>query len=368
MSIPDSHDPAQLPPRPPVPSFPGAHPAVPPLPGTHPVAPPLAGPRSAVPPAPGAQPAVPALPAESAAPAAEAPTAPSAPEAPPASAHGPGPGSASADPAEAAPLIRSFTADGPIDVNIQHVRGNVTIRAEHGHGIRVELHPRGEAGRELASRMQIDFSGGHLRIDAPADEASHVSASFGDLFRGSGDEPPAGASFADKLGATLRTLVRSAGGIGSSLDIEVIVPTDSRAVASLAVGDIRASGRFGRVDLKGATGNVEVEEVDGESSVATGTGNVAIGVLRGQASATTGTGGVLVRRAERGTLRSRTGVGDIEVRVLEGTATRLDLASGLGRRSVDLTPTGSVAPETGRTLEIEARTGTGNIRIQRAER
>ncbi|EWS81746.1 hypothetical protein BF93_15490 [Brachybacterium phenoliresistens] len=271
------------------------------------------------------------------------------------------------EPAPAPPLVHSFSADGPIDMNVQHVRGNVSVRAEHGHAVRVELRPRGEAGRELAARMRIDFSGGHLRVDAPADEAGNLSATVGDLFRGSGgDAEPGGSggSFADRLGAALRTLTRTAGEIGSGLDLDIVVPVDSRAVVSVGVGDIRLHGSFGRADLKGATGDVELSDVDGTAQLVTGTGSVTIGALRGQATATTGTGSVRISRAERGTLRTRTGVGDIQIRVLEGTATRLDLATGLGDRSVDLTPTDGV-PDAGRTLEIEARAGTGSIRVER---
>lgn len=293
---------------------------------------------------------------------ADMPTPPGAPSSP---------SSPAQDPAPAAPLVHSFSADGPIDMNVQHLRGNVSVRAEHGHAVRVELRPRGEAGRELAARMRIDFSGGHLRVDAPADEAGNLSATFGDLFRSSGgsgaaEEPAApGGSFTDRLGAALRTLARTAGGIGSGLDIDIVVPVDSRAVVSVGVGDIRLHGSFGRADLKSATGDVELSDADGTAQLVTGTGSVTIGALRGQATATTGTGSVRIGQAERGTLRTRTGVGDIQIRVLEGTATRLDLATGLGDRSVDLTPTDGV-PDAGRTLEIEARAGTGSIRIERA--
>lgn len=304
---------------------------------------------------------------------------PPAPDQPPASEQPVPPPADPGPEAPPAPLVHAFTADGPIDLTVQHLRGNLRVRAEHGPEVRVELRPHGQAGRELASRMRVDFTGEHLRVSAPADEAGAVGSSFGELFRGpeltaaagtagaSGAERAgAAAGFTDRLGAALRTLVRSAGEIGSALDVEIVVPAQSRAVISVGVGDIRLSGPFARADLKGGTGDVELAEAGGSARLITGTGDVSVGTLRGQATATTGTGSVRVRRAERGTLRTRTGVGEIEVRVLEGTATRLDLATGLGRRTVELTPAAQ-DPEAERTLEIEARAGTGDIRILRAE-
>lgn len=290
------------------------------------------------------------------------------------------PGSASDQ--AALPLIHEFIAAGPIDLNIQNLRGGITLRAELGTTVRVELSPHGEAARQLVERMTVRFTEERLVVDVPSEGFGHVGADVGGFFRSFGTGN--GASLSDRIAVGVRSLVRGAEGLGGQLDITVVVPTGSRAVVGDGAGDVRIAGGLGRLEARTGAGELTVERgADQRNRLTTGTGNIRVGASTGDLTATTGTGDVLldridghvaatagvgdvlVRHAGSGHLTARTGLGDVTVHVAPGTAARLDLATGLGSRDVQLTPAdGAGAAE--RTVEIEAKSGKGDLRILRA--
>lgn len=298
-------------------------------------------------------------------------------------------GPATADPGHSSrrtdsPSVYEFPADGPIDLDIQNLRGGVTVRAEHATAATVTLTPHGTAARELIKRIAIRFANDRLTVDVPATEEAHLSTGLGDLLRsfGAGE---AGSSWSDRLADGVRHLVRGAEGLVGELDIDVVVPAGSRAAVSTGVGTVRAGGTLSRLELKTGAGDLHLERgadhstrlttgagdivVDGPTaadvSVHTGTGDVTLQRTDGAVEVFTGLGDILVTCARSGQLSARSGMGDIEVRVASGTAAQLDLATGLGDRDVQLTPTdGAGAAE--RTLEIDAKASKGDLRILRA--
>lgn len=282
-----------------------------------------------------------------------------------------------------APLHHEFTATGPIDLNVQNLRGVITLRSEPGTAVRVQLSPHGAAARQLVDRLIVRFDHDRLTVDVPADEFGRVGADLGGLLRsfGSGGD---GVPLADRLAGGVRSLMRSAEGLGGGLDITVLVPAASRAVLSTGAGDVRISGPFGSLEARTATGDIALERAaetwsrlstgagditvgpgGGDISAKTGTGDLLLEEVHGEVSLTTGLGDVTVRRARAGAITARTGLGDVLVQVEPGTATRVDLATGLGDRDVQLTPTDG-AGQAGNTLEIEARSGKGDLRVLRA--
>lgn len=268
-----------------------------------------------------------------------------------------------------APTTRTFSSSTPIDVSVQNLRGDISLRAEPGDQIRVELAPHGQAGQELVARMEVRFEGGRLTVNAPAEEAQHVGGRLGDLLRGVGGGDGADGvrgSWADRLASSMRSTWRSVEGLAGTLDVTVVVPEGSRAVLHDGAGDLRVSGELARVEARTGAGDVRVSSAPADLSVTTGSGDITIEELRGDARLTSGVGDVTVSRALEGALRIRSGTGDVTVRVAEGTATKVDLATGRGDRDVRLSPTsGAGAAE--RVLEIHARSGVGDVRVLRAE-
>lgn len=265
-----------------------------------------------------------------------------------------------------APTTRTFSSSTPIDVSVQNLRGDISLRAEPGDQIRVELAPHGQAGQELVARMEVRFEGGRLTVNAPAEEAQHVGGRLGDLLRGMGGGEGSGGSWTDRFASSMRSTWRSVEGLAGTLDVTVVVPEGSRAVLHDGAGDLRVSGELARVEARTGAGDVRVSNTPADLSVTTGSGDITIEELRGDARLTSGVGDVTVSRALEGALRIRSGTGDVTVRVAEGTATKVDLATGRGDRDVRLSPTsGAGAAE--RVLEIHARSGVGDVRVLRAE-
>lgn len=285
---------------------------------------------------------------------------------------------------EPGPIVHEFTATGPLDATIQNLRGSIVLRAEHGTAVRVELRPRGEAGRELAEQMRVRFEADRLFVDTPSEGAQLFGGSMGDLLRGLGDEST-GSSWSDRLAAGLRSARRGVEGLAGALDVTVLVPYGSRVVLHDGAGDVRVHGVLARIEartgagdlsldrggeeetrLTTGTGDITVGPAAGSLSATTGTGDVVLETSAGRTSVTTGVGDVRVRCAHSGHLAVRTGLGDVTLHIAPGTATHLDLATGLGDRDVQLTPTDG-ASQAERTLEIEARAGKGDLRVLRAE-
>ncbi|HET7664803.1 MAG TPA: hypothetical protein VFK56_01695, partial [Mycobacterium sp.] len=79
----------------------------------------------------------------------------------------------------------------------------------------------------------------------------------------------------------------------------------------------------------------------------------------------TASGDVTVATAVNGGVSVRTASGQVVVGIAEGTAARLDLRTGSGEVRNSLAP--SDGPAAGdQTLAVHARTGSGDIVIQRA--
>jgi hypothetical protein len=262
--------------------------------------------------------------------------------------------------------------------------------------------------------MRVRFEQERLTVDAPAEEAQHLGDLVMGLGRGSG-------SWGDRISRGLRTAVRSVGGLTGELDLVVVVPARSRVVVHDGSGAIAVAGALARIEARAGAGDVVLERgaeeesrlatgagdivvgpaagdvhattgsgdvtlapVDGSAAVTTGTGDVVLAPvggriavttgtgdvdlaeLGGEAAITTGVGDIQVRRARSGHLHARSGLGSVTVRVLPGTAARVDLATGLGDRDVRLTPADG-AGEAERTLVIEGRTAKGDLRVLRAE-
>ena len=87
--------------------------------------------------------------------------------------------------------------------------------------------------------------------------------------------------------------------------------------------------------------------------------------LHGNVNAQTASGDVTVATAVNGGVSVQTGSGELVVRIAEGTAAQLDLRTGSGEVRNSLTP--SDGPSSGdETLVVHARTGSGDVIVQRA--
>lgn len=92
---------------------------------------------------------------------------------------------------------------------------------------------------------------------------------------------------------------------------------------------------------------------------------MSVGRLDGSLNAQTASGDVTVATAVKGNISVQTSSGEVGVGIAEGTAAQLDLRTRSGSVRNTLKP--SVGPAEGdETLIVHARTGSGDVVVQRA--
>ncbi|WP_086821030.1 DUF4097 family beta strand repeat-containing protein [Allokutzneria sp. NRRL B-24872] len=204
-----------------------------------------------------------------------------------------------------------------------------------------------------------------------------------------------------------------------SIDVTVQLPTGSRLDGDVALGEITAQGALGtcevktaaghvRLDRTGAlrletsaghasveravgraeittgTGKIQIGELDGTGTVKTANGHVEIGTVTGEVrvrsangdiavehalgdriEAATSNGSVRVGDVVRGVVVIKTGAGDLEIGVREGTAALLDVSTGFGRVRNALAEVASPGGAS-ETVEVQAKTNYGDVIVRRS--
>ncbi|MYV41044.1 DUF4097 family beta strand repeat protein [Streptomyces sp. SID1328] len=143
-------------------------------------------------------------------------------------------------------------------------------------------------------------------------------------------------------------------GPSGSLEVTVRLPAGSRVEGECAGVELRGVGRLGDIDFEGAYRRVKIDEAGGVRLTASD-GAVEIGRLNGDAEISTARGDIRITEARRGTVRLRTGSGDITIGAAAGVSAALDAAAGHGRVSHALKNDGT--PE----LDIRATSAKGDI-------
>jgi DUF4097 and DUF4098 domain-containing protein YvlB len=205
---------------------------------------------------------------------------------------------------------------------------------------------------------------------------------------------------------------------GDSVDITVELPIDSRLTAEIAVGNVHTTGRLGATRIKSATGSVDIETtadlwlraahgtatvgtVHGSLDVTSAYGQITIGSVAGDAllrssyggvrvsesggeleaklsygdlditnalgsvTARTAFGGIHLVEVSRGSIQLESGFGQVSIGVRPGVAAWLDLSSKDGRVRNELAGESTPDPSE-QTVTVHARTGSGDITVQRA--
>ncbi|HSS93870.1 MAG TPA: DUF4097 family beta strand repeat-containing protein [Candidatus Dormibacteraeota bacterium] len=261
----------------------------------------------------------------------------------------------------------TFDTPEAISVDIDLEFGGARIIAGNRKTTIVAVRPASEGRRadiEAAEQTRVQFAGGRLEVRAPR---------------------PRG------LGRFIRP-----GGI----EVVIQLPTGSHVRGNSSYGDFDAVGRLGDCFLKTSYGTLHVEDA-GALTLQTSAGNITAGRVTGSAeissssgdlrlgetsapanlktssgdirverasesiSARTAYGAIQVAHAVRGELDLTTSYGDIEVAVVDGTATFLELRSDHGRVRNELDSVDDPS-EPADFLKVRALVGYGDIRIRRA--
>ena len=108
-----------------------------------------------------------------------------------------------------------------------------------------------------------------------------------------------------------------------------------------------------------------IGELDGDVKFRAASGSLGVRRLHGNVNAQTASGDVTVATAVKGAVSVQTSSGEVEVGIAEGTAAQLDVRTRSGAVRNTLAPSDGPA-EGDETLVVHARTGSGDVVVQRA--
>lgn len=170
-----------------------------------------------------------------------------------------------------------------------------------------------------------------------------------------------------------------------SYDVRITVPFGADVKAEMASADLRGHGRFGEVDVKVASGDVELEHVERDARIDTASGDVRIdrvgsakvnsasGDVRleevtGNVQVNTASGDIELARVAEGDVKTNSASGDIEVGIARGSRLWVDAQSLSGDTSSELELEAGVPVESdeGPLVELRAVTMSGDISVRRA--
>lgn len=192
-------------------------------------------------------------------------------------------------------------------------------------------------------------------------------------------------------------------GRGPRLAIRVRCPHGADVDCASSSGDLSATGSFGAVTMKTASGDVFVDEC-GELQVASASGDVHARRIRGRAAVNTASGDVRIEEAggpvsanavsgdvhlgetgdsvvvttvsgdqtlalvSGGDVRLQSVSGDVLVGVAPGLRVWIDAASVSGSTASDLAVSETEPAADGPSVEVRAKTVSGDVRISRSTR
>jgi hypothetical protein len=131
-------------------------------------------------------------------------------------------------------------------------------------------------------------------------------------------------------------------------------------------GPARAHRVTGSVVVRAGSSSLTFGDVAGAIEIGCGSGSLEVGAAGGRVRMRTGTGQATIGAAG-GDVDFTSGSGGLSVGLRRGQPARLDVVTGAGHLRSDL-PVGDDPPEsTARAITIKARTGSGDVRIFRAD-
>jgi DUF4097 and DUF4098 domain-containing protein YvlB len=280
----------------------------------------------------------------------------------------------------------TFSTPTPIDLAINLQVGRIDVVASDRADTVVTVAPSTaskDIDRRGAEQTRVALDGGRLSIIGPKPRISWIGS-----------------------------------GPSDSVDVTVELPTGSRLTAELAVGNLRAGGRLGATRIKASTGTVEVDStadlwvrashggvtaarIDGTAEITSDYGQIRIGTVTGDALLKASYGTIRIEQSEAdveaklsygdleigramGSVTAKTAYGNIELGEVSAGSTQVD--SGWGHITVGVKPglaawldvasknghvrnalEGDAAPQpSDPTVAVRARTGSGDVTIQRA--
>ena len=262
-----------------------------------------------------------------------------------------------------------FATDTPVSLELRVAAGRCDLTAEPRDTTTVEvepLDPGDDRARQAADDTVVQLSGHRLIVKTP--DTSGVGWLFGRR------TAKLRVAIAVPVGSTLDAKVASAdltgtGELGAasignaSGDVRLERVTGDVSV-NTASGDVRLDHVGGSLKANSASGDVEAARVDGDVSHNSASGDTRIGATYGTVKVHSASGDVRIDAVVSGSVKVNTASGDIHFGVPAGTGVWMDLNTGSGMTSSDLS-IGSERPLAGHDVELRGSTASGDIEIHR---
>jgi DUF4097 and DUF4098 domain-containing protein YvlB len=259
----------------------------------------------------------------------------------------------------------TFATPEPIAVRVEAAAGSVRLAATDRDDTVVTVRAQDESRAvdvRAADQTQVYYDNGKLTVSARRGfalfrgGAVHIDIA---LPSGSGVKASVASADVRAEGGLADCKITSASG---DVDLDVI---DGNLKAATASGSVSVHAVAGNASVATASGNATIGEVDGDLVFKAASGDLSVARLSGGLRAQTASGSVSVTTAVRGAISASTSSGEVGVGVVEGTAARLDLITGSGAVT-NLLESADGPAEGDDTLLIHVRTGSGDIDIHRA--
>jgi hypothetical protein len=267
---------------------------------------------------------------------------------------------------------RTFPVSGPISLTCKFGFGSLVVTADdQASEARVTLKAR-DPESDVLSRTTVEMRDSTLTVQGPKPR--------GGVF----DLP----------------VFNSRARMDDAMDIDVVIPAGSTLKVSTFSADVTTHGRLGTSDLASGSTTTDLEHIDGDVRIRFGTGPLHIAKITGSASVRAGSSevtiddgggdldvafgtGSLEVAVAHGSVRLRTGAGSARIANAQadvdltsgagglaiglpaGQQARLDVVTGSGQLRTDMPVEQSRAGD-GRAVTIRARTGSGDVTINRA--
>ncbi|PWW62506.1 DUF4097 family beta strand repeat-containing protein [Actinokineospora spheciospongiae] len=279
----------------------------------------------------------------------------------------------------------TFTADGPVHVNVGTAAGRIEVRLTDGPDVHVEVRHAPESatpwsegvsqvlgwingqlgeqgptdtGAEAVRRTWVDFTAGTLTVRSPK------AAPLGAVPLGVTVLAPLGSRVTANGGAASVTVAGTADRVevGTGAGSVNVERATGVVQANAGTGTVRVGSAGGGLRARTGAGDVEAGELGGPSTIVTGRGNVHLATVAADLRVRSGSGTITVADATAGRIELNTGSGALNVAVRRGTPAEVDVSTGVGTAVADL-PLDTTAPAEAPALRVRGRSGTGDVAV-----
>lgn len=190
-------------------------------------------------------------------------------------------------------------------------------------------------------------SGFTVRISAPTGSGVRIQSQSADVkVTGAGD----------------KVEIRTASG---DVDIDQV---NGQALVHSASGDVRLREAGSSCDVKTASGDIVVEQVADDALLHTTSGDVRVGAAAGNVSARSVSGDVQLTDLVTGRTEVNTVSGDVEIGVHAGSVASVELVTMAGETDTDFPVTDEAPTADAPVLHLKVTTKSGDITLRRAIR